>query len=251
MSEPKIGVAFTICDGPLGDEKHFSRFEAELERLGFPFAVNFDHCSIATKQRFGKHPLCIGSHANDDPQNKFGEHHRQPALEILLEEGFEWMFQMDVDETLEHRAPERIREFTTLGADVVVVRCLDLWGDGKPPLYYRTDGPLQGSQREKLFNLRVDPKIHYYHPTVHAPRLRPSGREPTLLKRYDFCILHWGLMTQEDVIFHCDRWDRIYKNHVGRNPYGFYEYLRDPAANPPRLELVPAEALPPKEGDGR
>ena len=51
-----IGVLFPVCDG---DERHFDRFLGELTRLGFPFAVHFDHCSPATKERFKSHPLFL------------------------------------------------------------------------------------------------------------------------------------------------------------------------------------------------
>ncbi len=220
-----LGIIFSVCDGERGDERHFDRFEAELERLQYPFAVNFDHCSSSTVKRFKRHPLCCGSYRNDNPDEYFDESHRQQALEVLLDHGFEWMLQLDVDETLEKEAPRKIAEYLTLGADIIHARVLDLWLDDK---HYRVDGPFKYSGREKLFNLQVDSGIHYYHPTVHAPKIKPRGREAVLIKRPDFRVLHWGLMTPEDIEFHCKRWDEIYTRKVGANPYGSYIYFRDP-----------------------
>lgn len=229
-----IGLIFTVCDE---DERHFDRFQDELERLNYPFAANFDHCEMNTVNRFGKHPLCVGYHHNTDPRSHFGEHHRQFALDILKGKPFSWMIQMDVDETLEKAAPRKITEFTNLGLDIVGARVLDLWED---QFHYRVDGPFEHSGREKLFNLKADPNIHYYHATIHAPKVSPKGRPVKVVKRLDFRVLHWGMMTQDDVEFHCKRWDSIYEKHVGGNPYGTYIYLRDPANKPVLLE-VPAD----------
>ena len=237
---PAIGMIFSVCDG---DEKHFDRFEGEIDRLGFPFAVNFDHCSQRTTARFSQHPRFMGGYVNCDPESFFDESHRQRALDVLLYRGMDWMLQLDVDETLERDAIKKIRELAIKGikgqrADIYTFSVLDLWGDGS---HYRVDGPFDVSKREKLFNLKSDPKIHYYHPTVHAPKICPEGREPIILKS-DCRVLHWGIMNEEEAEFHCQRWDEIYTRKVGGNPYGLYRYLRE--KHPPKLIPVPEGVIP-------
>lgn len=234
----KIALIFSVCDGPLGDEKHFDRFYAELERLRIPFAVNFDHCSKKTKDMFSSHPYFFAGNYNDWNTDNFHEAHRQYALDLVLKRGgFDWILQMDVDETFEHDAPAKIRKVMELNADVVDCRVLDLWGDER---HYRVDGPFQSSHREKFFNLRTAKQLYYYHPTSHAPKHVPNGdREPIVVRMYPLHVLHWGIMNQEDAEFHCQRWDRIYTRAVGGNPYGLYPYLRDPVTYPPKVWRVP------------
>lgn len=233
----KIGILFSVFDG---DQKHFDRFAAELQRLALPFAVNFDHCSKETKQLFQQHPNFLAGHENDDPENHFDESHRQTALKLLIKHKFDWALSLDVDETLERRAPEMIQELARkkfydeqnpkrgkVLADVIDFRVLDLWGDER---HYRVDGPFRGSHREKMFNLRSG-EWNYYHPTVHAPKLTETkGRTTALVvKGYPCHVLHWGIMDKADAQHHTERWNTIYTRKVGGNPYaaGFYSYIND------------------------
>lgn len=230
-----IGVMFSTFDG---DAKHFDRFIAELERLAFPFAAHLDHCCAETKKRFAMHPLCVGVHMDDDPESHWDESFRQSALSILQEREFKWALSLDTDETLERKAPEKIVEATKLGADIVDFRVLDLWGDGR---HYRKDGPFEESHREKLFNLRAG-DIAYYHPTIHAPKVKPHGREVVVAKYYPIYVLHWGIMDMDDVRLHTARFDAIYNRKVGGNPYTFYKDINDPATVP-IIKEVPEELL--------
>lgn len=225
-----LGIVVSTCDE---DKQHFARFLAEMTRLSLPFAVNLDHCCEETEELFLGHDLCIGGYRDHDPESFFEESHRQRALEILLRGGFQWMLQMDVDETLEKEALRKLREATHFGADIVGARVLDLWGDNTDlsALTYRVDGPFNGSRREKLFSLTSDPNIHYYHPTIHAPKVCPVVRS-VVVNMSDLRVLHWGIMNREDAEFHCKRWDAIYTRYVGGNPYGLYPYLRDNSVVP-------------------
>lgn len=221
----KLAITFSTFDG---DAKHFSRFLDELARLAFPFYVNFDHCSPATKRLFMSHPNYAGGYENDDKQSFFDESHRQFALNLVQKSGaFDWVLQMDVDETLERDAPRLIREAMRLNADVIGCPVLDLWGDGK---HYRVDGSFQSSHREKMFNLRTAEKLYYYHPTSHAPRHVPRiGKDPVVVRGYPLRVIHWGILDMTDVKEHTERWTTIYTRAVGGVPYKFYEYLNDPA----------------------
>lgn len=232
LSSLRIAITFSVCDS---DEKHFGRFKAELARLGIPYAVNFDHCSKNTKRTFKESDLFINGYEDDAAASHFHEAHRQRALEIVQKRGgFDWVLQMDVDETLELNAPEKIKQVMALGADVVDCVLLDLWGDG---LHYRKDGPFGSSHREKFFNLRTAQKLYYYHPTSHAPKHIPhDGRDAVVVKGYPLYFFHWGIMNINDANFHIKRWNAIYTKAVGNNPYqGFYDYIGDPVKNPPTI----------------
>ncbi len=224
--DKSLGLLFPTFDG---DRKHFARFRAELTRLNLPFAVHLDHCCPATKKLFQSHPLCVGSYCDDDPQSFFDESSRQSALNILASEGFQKFIHMDVDETLERDAPRKLRELAAQpGWDFVGMRVLNLWGDGT---HHRADGPVEYGRREKMFNLESHREMRYYHPTIHAPKVLPAGREAVLFQS-DIFVLHWGIMSHADAEEHHKRWETIYVRKVGGNPYGTYQYLMDPNVTP-------------------
>ena len=227
-----LGILFPVCDG---DAKHFDRFTGDLTRLGYPFAVHFDHCSDETKRRLKEHPLFLEGHEDDDPNSFFGEDSRQSALDILAKHRFAWMLSFDVDETLEKNAPEKIRkilEEDAGGADVVEFPLLDLWGDER---HYRVDGPFRSSHREKMFRLSIG-RWNYTHATIHAPKCTPRDKDHEVrVIKPDIFVLHWGIMNMDDVRFHTERWNRVYTKKVGNNPYGFYPYMNDPENNPPDI----------------
>lgn len=224
----KLAIIFSVCDG---DQKHFGRFYAELNRLAFPFFVNFDHCCAETRQLFQSSPHFVRAYVNDRQDDLFDESHRHYALTLAKDaRAFDWVLQMDVDETLEKDAPAKIQEILRSGADIVDCRVLDLWGkEDDRPMHYRVDGSFRSSHREKFFNLRTAAKLYYYHPTSHAPRHIPhDGREPIILRGYPLHVLHWGIMDAKDILFHTARWTEIYTRAVGGVPYKFYEYINDP-----------------------
>ena len=243
----KIGVLFSVFDG---DVKHFNRFTAELTRLDLPFAVNFDHCCQKTIDTFRKLPNYLHGYVNNNPESFFDESHRQHALDILLKDKFDWAVSLDVDETLELRAPTIIRQlaearFTDLLtpergnqlADVIGFQVLDLWGDDR---HYRTDGPFHKSHREKMFHIGIG-HWEYYHPTIHAPKLTEvGGRAALYVRQYPCRVLHWGIMDESDIKEHTERWDAIYTRKVGNNPYGFYPYINN-VENVPVVVKVPED----------
>lgn len=242
MSAETTGLLFPVCDGPLGDGKHFPRFRRELTRLGLPFAVYFDHVSRPTYDLFKSHPLFLGSYDDEDPGSHFTEASRQHALDILVRAGFDRSLQMDVDETLERDAPRRLREeVPAVDADVIVFPCWDLWGSHRT---MRVDGPQSHGSREKVHRLRGN-HLKYPSATSHAPNVTPHGKtcRDARVFRMDLKILHWGIMDLADAQFHRERWDRVYTRAVGRNPYGSYEYYFDPATEV-RLADVPEDLVP-------
>lgn len=233
-----LGLLFPICDA---DKRHMSRFRAELTRLALPFAVHFDHCCNETKQLFKSHPLFVGCHEDDDPKSFFDESSRNSALAILKATGFETFIHMDVDETLELEAPDKLAEavdeMRAGRCDLVGMHVLNLWGDRN---HHRCD-PNGPGNREKMFNLKIDPTMVYYHPTIHAPKVKPHGREAVVWMS-PCLVLHWGIMSFEDAEDHQKRWAEIYTRKVGGDPYLTYQYLMDRSINP-LLKPVPAGVL--------
>lgn len=220
MTDRELGVLFSVFDG---DEKHFDRFLGELHRLGRPFVVNFDHCSRATKKFFMESPLYLGGYEDDDPGVMYSEGLRDRSLRILLREGFRWMLQLDVDETLDKYALPKLEKAVTMDADVIGARWISLW---EREDQQRTDGGIANAKREKLFNLKANPKILYNSAVINSPRLRCEGRDPVVVMS-DIFVLHWGMMSFEDADEHKRRWDTIYTKAVGGNPYGAWNYMCD------------------------
>jgi hypothetical protein len=233
--KPKVGFLFSVFEG---DKKHFNRFIQELKRLNLPFTVNFDHCSDATKFRFKSLPNYLDGYEDDDPNSFFDESFRQRPLELLQKHKFDWAFQLDVDETLERDAINKIYDATTIGADIIDCPVIDLWGSKDK---YRIDGGFGCSHREKMFNIHNT--CIYTHPTVHAPKVTRKGE--IIVKRYDLNVIHWGIMDMDDVKEHTERWNTIYIRKVGGNPYasGFYSYINDPATVP-FLVSIPKDLIP-------
>jgi hypothetical protein len=227
----KLGIVLITCDE---DKGHFPRILAEFTRLGFPFAVCFDHCCDETKHLFTTHPCCVGFHDNTTQQ--FDERHRQYAFDILLKhDDYDWITYLDTDEVYDRRALELIPQILDYDADLVWCPVLDLWGTGDcymdgvgclGPCMGPDSASTGGKQlRDKFYNLRTG-TWQYRHPDIHAPYFTPrdGSRRAARRKRSNLYVLHYGLMSREDGAFHEQRWNTIYKKTLGRNPYsnGFY-----------------------------
>ncbi len=231
-----LGLLLTTWDG---DKHHFSRVLAEYTRLGYPFAVNFDHCCKETKRLFKTHPNFVGCYENDDPKHVFDETHKQHALDVLVKLGFDWGGYFDTDDILDRRAPQLIPEMLEWDCDLIWCPAIDLWGDAH---HYRVDGPLGpshepdqtehfGKQRRDCFwNLKTG-NWKYKHADVHAPYFEAkdgSGRAARR-RRSKLHIIHHGRMDPKDAMRHEKMWDKIYTRALGRNPYrgGFYTYMAE------------------------
>lgn len=212
----------TTCDE---DCRHFDRKLAEFTKLGYPFTVNFDHCSHETKQIFKRHPLYLGGHENDDPRRVFTEAHRQPALDIIVRQGFRWATYTDTDEVLDRRAPEMIPRLLELDVDEIICHRVELWGDGTQR---RVDGPYgpPGEFCRRFYNLRTG-IWKYKDADVHAPAWTPRGPDqPKREVTSRLSVIHYGLMSMDDILRKKNRWTTIYTRGLGRMPYaGFYDYL--------------------------
>jgi len=240
-----LGILLTTWDG---DRRWFSQILDEFTRLGYPFVMNFDHCSWRTKSLFKAHPLFLDCYENNNPNDPFDERHKGYALDLLVKHGFDWGTYLDTDDRFDRRAPQIIPEILAMD-DVDWVWCpaLDLWGDGS---HYRVDGPLGPSpdfdywagdpskqRRDCFWNLKTG-DWRYLHGDVHAPYFFAkdgSGRQARR-HRSRLHVVHYGRMNPKVALEKEDMWDRIYTRCLGKNRYkgGFYVHV---ATHEP--ELVP------------
>jgi len=221
------------------DEKYVNRYLEEVTRLDIPFAMHFDRCSVRFKSRFQGHPLLVARTSQDDPDIEFTEMHKQDILNKVIRAKFSWACALDIDETWEKNAKQKIDEVTQRDCDVIDIRWMNLWDS---PEYVRVDPPFCG-HRAKFLNLRNGDAVwSFYHPAVNGPRLKPgkkgplSGNEGRIENQHDLVCLHWGLLTREDRQLHKERWDRIYTTAVGANPSGFWEVACDESITPVLME---------------
>lgn len=241
-----LGLMFPVCDGPRGDEKHFPRFLKEIDRLGLPFAVYFDHCTRETYKLFSSHRLYFDGFDDVDQYSSFDEGSRRYPLNILIKAGFGHILQMDLDETLERDGPAKLRDVLKNGADVTGFWCLDIWDrpesslseTEEPGFWRRIDGPFGAGKREKVFKVTGN-TLRWPAATAHAPDVWPTGKtkEESVVKMADISVIHWGIRNLADAQFHRERWDRIYTRAVGGNPYQGYEYYFDKATVPAYAKL--------------
>ncbi len=235
MKEKTLGCLFSVSEP---DARYLDGMLKQLTWLGFPFAVNFDHCSPWTKRQFKEHPLYLGGFENDDPEKLFDESHRQTALEVVIKAKMDWALRFDIDEVLDHRAPQIIPEIMEMDTDMVWCPCLDMWGDDK---HYRVDGMfgpemnpdaqdvLHKQFRKMFYNLHAGKWVYMYG-DVHSPMLfhgEEMVRAPRMI-RSRLHVIHYGLMSYIDTAFKAKRWREIYTRRMGHFPYDHvYDYMND------------------------
>jgi hypothetical protein len=213
------------------------QYLAETFRMGLPFFVYFDRCSPSSKERFIRHPCCKGYLSQDDPRTEYAENHKQGVMDLAAAQGYRWAMSWDVDETWERDAPEKLRRMmASVPPDhpVCDVSWLCLWDD---PKFIRTDPPVGGRRRERLYDLMAG-TWYFVGPIVYGPYLhdvRNPGRHYAIHK-LDLVCLHWGYMTRELRELHKRRWDRVYGAAVGKNPYELWDYMLRTEEFPPQLE---------------
>ena len=211
----------SVCEEDAG---WIDQYLAEAKRLGIRFAVHLDRCSEATKRKFFDDPRCAGVTENDDPSKEFDETHRSRAFRLCVNSGARWAFNWDIDETLDGDAPETMRRVLNgTGADLVVLRYVELWDD---PRTERIDGSFAPPKRRtKFLNLHNGVPYLFNSGIVNGPSW-PAER--TVLEAGDrLACLHWGHLTRALRLRAKERWDRIYGRQCGRNPYGRWNDVLD------------------------
>ena len=233
-----VVVYTSVCED---DRRWVPQYLAEMERLGTPFIVNFDRCGDSTKRQMLKNWCCVGSTSQDDWSIEFEEGAKQPLLNMAVKLGYTWGMPLDIDETLEKSAPDKLPTILASQADFMSCIWVNLWND---PQHVRVDGGFFRAKREKFYRLGSH-VWRYTTAVVNGPKAmcRKTGRilEPGEASHVqtDLVCLHWGLMTEELRREHKARWDRIYTAAVGGNPYGFWDWCLDSANHPATVERNP------------
>lgn len=257
----------SVCEE---DTQYVDRYLTECERLEIPFGMNFDRCSKALKRRIRGHRLCVAS-TERNTDREFTEQDKQLILDVVVTLGYQWTCALDIDETWERDARQKIDEITQEDAeyDYVDTKWVNLWND---PGMIRIDGAFASGHRCKIYR-QYPPECKrrwiFDHPITNGPKLfeqlrvcsplvkRPSkikrsrGRvilpsddpvvvwnqilETRLCVRHDLVCLHWGLFDRATRELHKERWDRIYSKAVGSNPYGLWKEALDET----NLKVVP------------
>jgi hypothetical protein len=243
VNDKRVCAYTAVCE----EDLHWlDGYLKEAERLSMPFVILFDRCPRGTVAPVAKHPLCVGGCARFD--SEFDEQAKQPLLDMITRIGFEWAMAWDVDETYSSNAPDLLPTILSFKTDCVDVRWLNLWGDTG---HVRVDGPFQSGHRTKFYRVRESPNgtvanhFRFMSPVVNGPT---SYKGSSALKTvfHEFVCLHHGNLTKEMRAAKKERWDRIYTAAAGKQPYGFWEYMCDEEAYPPRV--VTLESLGVKHG---
>lgn len=237
-----IGFFTSVCEE---DAVWIPQYLAEIDRLNFDFTINFDKCSEQTKELIKRNRHCVGFTLNDDKDKKFSELDKQGVLDLLIEKGYDWALNVDIDETWEKNAPEKFKVLDTATFDVGDYKWVNLWGDKH---HIRTDGPCASGHRSRIYNLHSPWEWRFYSEVINGAsawikeKKEWRRRLECDLQKIDLTCLHWGLMTEEMRVSHKKRWDAIYgsySNNVNeygsRNPYGFWDWCLDPNITP-RIE---------------
>lgn len=211
---PSICIFTSICE----EDQHWTlQYLREVRRLGLPFAIHFDRCSAETKSILRSEAYAW---TQRDSPREFEETDKQGIFDAVVARGFQWALPLDVDETFERSAPDRIRQLMQLDVDCVDVRWLNLWNDDR---HVRVDRGFADGHRVKLYNLQGGRTWKFESKVVNGAKLQE--RKERVDKRHDLVCLHWGMMTPTLRNIHKDRWDRIYSTALrgDPNPYGFWK----------------------------
>lgn len=226
MNDRTVCAFTAVCEEDAG---WLRQYLVEVERLGVPFVMLFDRCSLDTQRIVQRHPLVVDAVFRDHFAGEFDETCKQPALDAVKRLGYRWAMAWDVDETFASDATERIREACALDADCVDVRWVNLWGD---PGHVRVDGPFQSGHRTKLLNVAAN-DFRWLSPCVNGPTSVTKRYRAVTKRFHELTCVHWGNMTREMRLAKKERWDRIYTKAGGRQPYGFWDYMCDEETYPP------------------
>jgi hypothetical protein len=235
-------IVFVSVSGE--DAHHVDRWLAEMTRLETMFVVHFDRCSERMKQRFMWSRNLFGFTEQNDPAIEFTEQHKQGAMDLAQGSGRRWALALDIDETLEKLAVEKLAAMIALDrgidggthVDVYDCRWLNLWGD---KWHIRADAHWLHGHRACLYNIGGGRKWRFDHPITNGAKLvdRP---DTGIVAKLDLVVLHWGAILPEWRAVRKSRWDRIYGAAVGENPYGHWRAEADETG----LKVIEHDYLP-------
>ena len=242
----RIGVcAYTcIC---LEDVGWVPQYLAEAKRLGLHYGVYMDRCrpeDDVCLEEMAKNHLCVGVTMRSPRRRgllaEFRETDQQYVLDLVRDYrwgqyhkfGFRWALSWDTDETFERDAAGKLLELGRRNDVCLKLPFVVAWDESSR---IRVNSPFSTGEAWKhaAYNLGTGGAWRFVDAAVKGPKLYPRGRRrgPARVEAECFNLMkiHWGYMTEELRRFHKERWDRIYGAVVGKNPYGLWDFLLDPA----------------------
>lgn len=226
-SEAKVGAVTPMCEE---DAQWLPQYLAEVERLQMHFAVHFDRCSKEFRDRVKAHPLYIGCTLN--VHGTYEERFREGPLRVLEKAKFGVAVFMDMDETFEPAFGSKLAKFVRHPWDCARIYWYNMWEDTET---IRLDNP-SNPHRMKLFRLG---EANW---TFKGITVDPYPDRKVCTGNTNMVSFNWGLMSQELREMHKRRWDTIYAKAVGKNPYGFWDYiLAHEAVTGPKLSVCQEE----------
>lgn len=220
----KIGVFVAVCDADFEWVRQF------VQSSPWPIALYGDNLSRENWQKIlALKPLIVEA---VDGKGIFSEKSKQQAFNILVDRGYDWAVQMDIDETWEQGAADIVEASLAENPDGHIGQCNmvhviqregELFIRQDP--YYSTGGR-EGS-RDRIYNMRykwrwVDPLTNGAYPLNENGSVQENV---ATIFATGATTVHWGYMTHNLRVAHRRKWDDVYIKAAGRNPYKSYDTL--------------------------
>ena len=220
-----------ICDE---DAHRLNIVFKEAIRLDMPIAWYADRCSQETVDKLKGFDLTVGIYRGS---GQFSEVVRQHAFDMLDRKGFGWALNWDSDETWSKTAKKDMEKSLGEYERAIVCPMKTVW-EKDNELYFREDGLCHGTQsntkRIRLYSL--DFEWMWQDKAINGPAYM-VGRQwvyPDInkLRTCNATTIHWGYADDKMRESHKKRWDKIYTEAVGRQPYNNWEWFCDKTIEP-------------------
>lgn len=232
----RVGAYVMICEK---DACFLDSFFNNARMMGVDVAWQLDHCSPETKKKIKDFERTV--YVKEEDSLPYLECFRRNPFNALKEQGYDWAFHWDMDERWDISAKDKFYKDIE---EAEKNNCMSI----RFPMYHAWDGRLRidtifkpdtfGTQtmRERMYrcsvgdwkwcdNITVPP--YFFLNNEMAKYETQIGTAP---------IIHYGNEKKEDREYHKKCWDENYKRAVGRQPYGFWDYINDD-----KIEVVLAD----------
>lgn len=222
----KIGIFVAVCEK---DFVWFPQFTKQAEILGYPVAFFADKLSPESLETLR---AWKGTHyVYENSCEQFSERSKEKAFKGL--QGFDWAIQMDIDETWEEGAKEKIEKALEENPEGHLGDCRMITvARHEGELYQRMDKYFANgreSHRERIYNMKFE--WHWIDPITCGAYLFIDGSVQNECKLFpcEAATVHWGYSTYELCDEHKDKWTTVYTTVWGKMPYAAYDMLTDKA----------------------
>lgn len=223
----RVGAYVMICEK---DAYLLDSFFDNARMMDVDVAWQLDHCSDETKEKIKNFERTV--YVKEEDNQPYLEKFRRNPFMALRSQGYTWAFHWDMDERWDISAKDKFYKDID-EADKNDCKSIRF------PMYHAWDGRLRidtifkpdtfGTQtmRERMYKCSVG-DWNWLDPITVPPTFLIKG-VPTDYKTHigTAPIIHYGNDKKEMREFHKKRWDENYKRAVGRQPYGFWDYITD------------------------